>query len=374
MFIIELLINDNYINSIMEIIFMNKLGIVFSKFRDRKTEWSGTKYQLMLQMKKYFNIVELVFNLNIFQYILLKFLKIIKQNHLATTCLLNWERHFIYKKHTNNPILMFNSSYPEHRSFIYLDCTYSFLLFLAKNDYTKYKYSLFDYSINGLEKLQMLQDIYFEKCGFIFIMSQWLYSFFMEHYDNLKHKFFYVGGGNNLDLTKICLNNKADDFLFVGKDFYRKSGDLVVEAFEKIQDKVPNSKLYIVGVENKTNKNNRIVYLGELSYEETQEYFNKCRVFVMPSRFEAYGMAFAEALMSGNIIIGRDDFELHYFINEDNGYFVDLNSDDIAEKMLTAMNNKELTKKIISDNKKYIEKYSWDTVGKRIIDIIEKNN
>ena len=49
--------------------------------------------------------------------------------------------------------------------------------------------------------------------------------------------------------------------------------------------------------------------LGNLPADKVQYYYNICDVFVLPSRFEAFGIVFVEALCCGLPCIGRNLME-----------------------------------------------------------------
>ena len=53
-----------------------------------------------------------------------------------------------------------------------------------------------------------------------------------------------------------------------------------------------------------------------MSYEESAKYFNLCDFFVMPSRFEAYGLVFPEALIFGLPCIGKNICAVPEFIQD----------------------------------------------------------
>lgn len=116
-----------------------------------------------------------------------------------------------------------------------------------------------------------------------------------------------------------------------------------------------------------------IVKLGNVSYEKLADYFNLCDVFCMPSKLEAYGLVFVEALTFGLPCIGRDAYEMPFFIeNERTGYLLEKESvEKLSKLMLDCINNQQMKKNVVSKRDFYINEYSWETVSKRIYNIIE---
>ena len=146
-----------------------------------------------------------------------------------------------------------------------------------------------------------------------------------------------------------------------------------MEAFRKLHKGNPQYELYIAGPSDLEVDEEGIHNLGLLSFSELIEYFNLCDVFVMPSRFEAYGIVFGEALSFGLPCIGRNAYEMPYFIQEgENGYLLKDKDDpdELASLMKQAIENEKMRKYVKDNREKYIELYSWDSVVKRMTEFI----
>lgn len=120
--------------------------------------------------------------------------------------------------------------------------------------------------------------------------------------------FFQPEVNNDIDVVKrqeSLLNSKAK-FLFVGNDGHRKGLDLIIAAFSSLNG---SSELHLVGKlkeEELTISNllSDVTFHGELNRGEVLKLMLDCNIFVMPSRFETYGLVFIEAMSSGMAIIG----------------------------------------------------------------------
>ena len=117
-------------------------------------------------------------------------------------------------------------------------------------------------------------------------------------------------------------------------------------------------------------------FLGDLPYAQISEYFNECDIFCMPSRFEAYGLVFIEALVYGLPCIGRNEFAMKEFIQDGyNGYLIDKDDpNELALKMYNLLKNSKIKNNVIRNQKEYINQYSWDTVASRIISVIDNDS
>ena len=90
------------------------------------------------------------------------------------------------------------------------------------------------------------RDLY-EHMDFIFPMSRWLAQSFIDDFKIDASKVIPVGAGINLPRIK---HPEAKDpekpiILFVGKDFERKGGHVLLDAFKEVRKKIKNTELVI---------------------------------------------------------------------------------------------------------------------------------
>lgn len=229
-----------------------------------------------------------------------------------------------------------------------------------------------------IKKRKKEADKLYKKCAGIFTMSQWLAKDLIENTRVDSDKVHPVGGGCNIDVAKIDHSKKLGTrFLFVGKDFERKNGKLVCDAFSIFSRKYPEVELYIIGPKAcpEIQMCPNIHFEGKKTYQELVHYYNMCDYFVMPSKFEAYGLVFAEALCFGLPCIGANRFAMPEFIQDGQNGFL-LNDIESADELSLLMEKLYITKSIsryVMDHQgHYCEKYSWDAVAERMLKVINK--
>jgi glycosyltransferase involved in cell wall biosynthesis len=110
-----------------------------------------------------------------------------------------------------------------------------------------------------------------------------------------------VGYGANVDgiPPPRDLGNRRKNILFVGKDFRRKGGHVLVKAFPKVRESFNDATLTIIGPSfdqpDAGGKGLRLLgYVGDRTkiYQEYQD----ATVFCMPSLCEPFGLVFLEAM------------------------------------------------------------------------------
>lgn len=161
--------------------------------------------------------------------------------------------------------------------------------------------------------------------------------------------------GNLVDLSKFTIKKriKNEKFIFFSLAFLEgeKGFDTLIKSFaKKFKDK--EAVLYIGGdgsqrswLEALTMENgvkDQIIFLGALSRDDVSKWMNKCDCFVLPSRYETFGVVYIEALASGRPVIGALNGGAEDIINNLNGYLIPIDDIDIlAEKMIEVYDNIE---------------------------------
>ena len=117
-------------------------------------------------------------------------------------------------------------------------------------------------------------------------------------------------------------------------------------------------------------------FLGLLSYDDLLEYMNLCDFFVMPSRFEAYGIVFPEALCFGLPCIGKNICAMPEFIQDgENGRLIhDDDPDELADCMENLLlDGKDYASRVWTMHDWYLKEYSWKSVAERIVKVMRED-
>ncbi len=268
-------------------------------------------------------------------------------------------------------------------TYCYQDLSVDYLLRLRKQNHPAAAYALKKVIPTFLvERKNKKAKQFYESCAGVFTMSEWLRKDLVERTGLPASKVHHVGGGSNIDVSRIDYSRKeGNKFLFVGKVWDLKNGDLVVEAFKQLCEAYPDrkSQLFVAGPEAKPasiGDHDNVIFLGRLSYDQLTQYYNLCDYFVMPSRHDAYGLVFVEALCFGLPCIGKNICAMPEFIQHgENGYL--LEHDDVQElrglmeKLL--LEGSHMAAAVQSARAHYLKKYAWDTVADRIIQVLQRD-
>ena len=357
---------------------------------DRKISWSGTHYSLLISLSDFAKIIDVPlletkpmrlarkirgfwdrkmhqFNFGVFD---------------SKLCKIQINRSKVIAP--NAPCIMFDAVTTKylHNTYMYQDLTVDFVYRMWKENSPLSRFTplpLHTKEAIVKERLEINRQVN-ENCRGLFTMSKWLAEDLADNTGIDSRKIHHVGGGCNINTSRIDTNGKnGRRFLFVGRNWELKNGPLVVEAFKKLHKKYHDTELYIAGpsVQPKDIYGvNGINFLGLLSYDELIDYYNLCDFFVMPSRFEAYGIVFAEALIFGLPCIGKNILAMPEFIQDgQNGALIhDDNPEELAEcmeRLLLDRNN--YVSYVQAMHEEYLTRYSWKSVAERMINVMRED-
>lgn len=368
---------------------MKRLYFVCPWNGKKEKSWSGTHNGLRKHLAENFNIIDIDTGLDKTGLKELVFKIIIKSYKIAHGSfddmgvlrmkLVESKVERIINKN-KYPCIQFEEcpSISSDRSYIYQDLHVGYVKKMLDEMPDIFAISGFQHlSAKAIYQREKFQRQYYLNAKGIFTMGKWLANELVNNYGLPSEKVFPVGGGCNIDVDSIDYSRKTGNkILFIGRDFERKNGNLVVEAFKLAKKTRENLELFIAGPKVLDINVEGIHFLGDVSYDGLIEYYNKCDIFCMPSKFEAYGLVFVEALIFGLPCIGRNAYEMPYFIEEgETGYLLEHESPvELCELMLQLISNGQIKENVRKKRDWYIQEYSWTSVSKRIASIIEKDD
>jgi glycosyltransferase involved in cell wall biosynthesis len=143
----------------------------------------------------------------------------------------------------------------------------------------------------------------YRRLDLIFPMSSWLADSFISDNGVRPDKVIPVGAGVNLPYVRDTTGRTYERpaILFVGRDFERKGGAVLLDAFARVRREIRDAELVIVGPELQVVPEG-VRCVGALSKTEPQDVerlldeYEQASLYAMPSLYEPFGIAFAEAM------------------------------------------------------------------------------
>jgi glycosyltransferase involved in cell wall biosynthesis len=212
----------------------------------------------------------------------------------------------------------------------------------------------------------------------IFTFSEYLRQAFIHDYRIAPEKVFNVGAGINFSTIPPVIENKdysAPRILFVGKEFARKGGLQLLQAFTILRHSLPRAELHIAGPVHLDNLPEGVVYHGFLSKADPDQelrlqlLFQEASLFVLPSLYEPFGIAPLEAMLYRLPCLVTNAWALRETVVPGvNGDLVEMGSvDDLAQKMKSLLSDPECLAAMGTRAREMVlRQYTWPSVVERI--------
>jgi glycosyltransferase involved in cell wall biosynthesis len=265
-------------------------------------------------------------------------------------------------------------------SYTYTDVSAQFLVdFYREHGRQQFAYEM--YSLRDLERRAAYQHTIYETLTGAFTMSDWEKHYLQKQGIVPSSNIHTVHCAANLRIpdaqTAEWRATKSERFiLFVGREFFRKGGDLTVEAFTRFRKGYGQDvSLVIAGPEKwplSTPIPDGVKFVGAAPFQDLQRYFATADAFCMPSHFEAFGVVFAEALCAGVPVIGQRAYATPEIITHGkNGYLLDKpDSTLLAELMSKIIDNKEMKANVEANVEEPREYYSWKRIARDMLRVL----
>lgn len=152
----------------------------------------------------------------------------------------------------------------------------------------------------------------------------------------------------------------------------------ILRAFKQVQESVPNATLTLVGDGSLHNdlllltsrmKLSNITFTGRVDNKSIYSYLDKADIMLSSPTVDNMPVSLLEAMNAGLLVISSNVGGVPFMIEDGkNGLLFETdNSDQLASKMLWALNNQDECQRIIRAAKDNTIKYSWEGIKDRIM-------
>ncbi|MEB3280990.1 MAG: glycosyltransferase family 4 protein [Lyngbya sp.] len=173
------------------------------------------------------------------------------------------------------------------------------------------------------------------------------------------------------------------NILYVGRFEYRKGIDILLEAIPLVLNKINNAFFTLVGKDPEKIYQDKfhdqwgnkfdayITFAGAVDSEKLHQMYQKCNLFVAPSRYESFGLIYVEAMSYGKPVIGCKTGGVPEVIDEGvTGLLAQPNdSQDLAEKILKLASDANLRHQMGQQGRQRVERlFSREQMAKQTIE------
>ncbi|MCK4592396.1 glycosyltransferase family 4 protein [Candidatus Parcubacteria bacterium] len=117
---------------------------------------------------------------------------------------------------------------------------------------------------------------------------------------------------------------------------------------------------------------NEIIRTGFIDQKDLPLFYNAAEVFVIPSFYEGFGLIGLEAMSCGIPVISSNTTSLPEILGNAAIYFNPNSPKEMAEKIKLVLTDKKLYNELKERGFKQVEKYSWEKMGRKTMEIYRK--
>jgi alpha-maltose-1-phosphate synthase len=223
----------------------------------------------------------------------------------------------------------------------------------------------------------------YDRVDVLMTMSKWLGRSFVEHFDQDPAKVVAVGAGANFsDLPE----SPERDFdrprvLFVAREFERKGGPQLLEAFARVRESRPEAELWVVGEHIDPDPPPGVVFHGRIrrdtpeGEESMRRLYGEATAFALPSVYEPFGIAILEAMAWRLPCLGSPRCAIPEMIEDGvSGLLAEPDDPEaLASALLELVSDPERARRMGEDgHRRYVERFTWDSVAGRMVDTLAR--
>ena len=225
----------------------------------------------------------------------------------------------------------------------------------------------------------------YRRAAAIFPLSQRLRRSFVEDFGVSPDRVRAIYAGPNLDPSVVAADTDVPAFshpptiLFVGLQFHRKGGDLLLRSFRQIRRHLPKARLLLAGVPTDFVSEPGVKCLGVLDRNKPNEAdrlacaYAAADVFAMPTRFEPFGIAFVEAMHFGLPCVGPQAWAVPEIIGDgETGFTIPPDDEDaLTNRLLRLLRAPVLARAMGEEGRRKAQRlFTWPRVVDRMSTVL----
>jgi D-inositol-3-phosphate glycosyltransferase len=190
---------------------------------------------------------------------------------------------------------------------------------------------------------------------------------------------------NGIDLSKfrdLGYEREGNTLLFVGRLSPVKRIDMLLRAVAIVKRKIPDVKLRVIGrdwgvkadlvqlaKELRIDKN--VEFLSEIPFESLVEHYNRAKVFVLSSKYEAFGITIMEAIGCHTPVVVTGVGGVPEVVG-DAGIICKEKDESLAKGILELLTDSEKYEVLRKNAERRRELFDWDIIAKDVKQVYER--
>lgn len=189
-----------------------------------------------------------------------------------------------------------------------------------------------------------------------------------------KEKLFFIENPLSFEISDVNFEQKENIVLSLGRVTKAKGIDTLIYAWDKIKDDVKDWKLQIVG--DGEDKKEFVKLVKKLVIKniefvdgttDIKPFYEKAKIFIIPSIAEGFGMTIIEAMACKNCVISSKTAGGNKLIDDgQTGLLFDIgDKEELASQISLLIKDNELREGLSNNAFEYVKRYEIDNIAKK---------
>lgn len=220
------------------------------------------------------------------------------------------------------------------------------------------------------------QQAIFERAEACLVTTDWAGESIVDDYGIPARRVHTVGIGRNLDPSPVAREWSPPRFLFIGQDWRRKNGDMLLRAFASVRAAHPEATLTVIGHHPGVPAQPGVRMLGGLYLNKPGqrarmvEALESATCLVLPSLIEPSAIVHLEAAAAGVPSIGTRVGGVGDLIG-DTGRLVDPSDEAGLAGAMLELADPRLAAELGAAARERAERFRWPAVARRIATVLQ---
>lgn len=170
--------------------------------------------------------------------------------------------------------------------------------------------------------------------------------------------------------------------MYVGRPAPHKNLGRLIDAFALLRAHYPDLRLVLVGKEDALYRRHKqdvkaknipgVVFTGFVSEANLRWLYEHTLAYAFPSLSEGFGLPGLEAMRHGAPVAASTATCIPEVLGDAAHYFDPLDTQDIADKIMEVISDKDLRKQLVAAGKKQADRYSWKRMAQETLAVYNK--
>lgn len=223
-----------------------------------------------------------------------------------------------------------------------------------------------------------------KRANAVITVSEFSKAEILKYFPELENKIYVIYNGVNHNKFRPLNLPRKKQILFIGAIAKHKNISVILEAFQKVINKIPH-KIVIAGSKDSgmpsdeninkilsTIPPDRIEFTGKISDEDLIRLYNTSDFFIFPSIYEGFGLPLLEAMACGCPIIASKASSIPEVCGDSAIYFDPYSSEELSTRILEMANNEALKNELAQKGIRRAKEFSWRKASDMHIEVFKK--